>query len=306
MVLSEADSFYAWGWHTLFAENPGIDRTWFASEGVSIRDCLSPSRVPWRVRDMALPSTPRQRKPTVVVPTYNEAENVAPMVEALLGLELPGLEILIVDDESPDGTGSIATQLADEHEGRVHVLHRSGQRGLGRAYVDGFRWALDHGAEAVVQMDCDFSHSPRDVPRLVGPLSDYDVVIGSRYVEGGEVAEDWKLGREFLSWWANLYTRLILRSSIDDVTGGFRAWRRETLQGIDLSTIGSQGYIFQVEMAYVASRLGFIVFEVPIYFADRAAGESKMSMGVKIEAALGVWKIWWRHRHLKPSPRKSG
>lgn len=254
---------------------------------------------------MEVRTTPRQLKPTVVIPTYNEAENVGPMVEALLSQELPDLRVLIVDDESPDGTGRIADQLADQHHGRVHVLHRSGQRGLGRAYVDGFRWALDHGAEAVVQMDCDFSHSPGDVPRLVGPLPEYDLVIGSRYVEGGEVAEDWELGREFLSWWANLYTRLILRASIQDITGGFRAWRRETLEGIDLGSIRSQGYIFQVEMAYVANRLGYTTLEVPIYFADREAGESKMSMGVKIEAALGVWKIWSRHRHLTPNDRKS-
>jgi dolichol-phosphate mannosyltransferase len=242
-------------------------------------------------------------KPTIVIPTYNEAENVRPMVEALLALELLDPDILIVDDESPDGTGRIADQLADEHRDRVHVLHRTGQRGLGRAYIDGFRWALEHDAEAVVQMDCDFSHAPRDVPRLLAPLSDYDVVVGSRYVEGGEVDEDWELGRELLSWWANLYARLILGCSIRDITAGFKAWRGETLEGMDLSVIRSQGYIFQVEMAYVASRLGYRTLEVPIHFEDRQIGESKMTMPVKIEAALGVWKIWWRHRHLRPSDR---
>lgn len=242
-------------------------------------------------------------KPMVVVPTYNEAENVRPMVEALLGLQLQDLEVLIVDDASPDGTGHIANQLADQWPGRIHVLHRSGQRGLGKAYVDGFRWALAHGAEAVVQMDCDFSHAPEDVPRLLAPLPEYDLVIGSRYVEGGRVADDWKVGRELLSWWANLYSRLILRCPIYDITGGFRAWRRETLEGIELGSVHSQGYIFQVEMAYVANQLGYRMLEIPIYFADRQIGESKMSMKVKIEAALGVWKIWSRHRHLRPSER---
>jgi dolichol-phosphate mannosyltransferase len=242
-------------------------------------------------------------KPTIVIPTYNEAKNVRPMAEALLGLDLPDPTILIVDDESPDGTGRIADELAEAYRGWVHVLHRTGQRGLGRAYTDGFRWALAHGAEAVVQMDCDFSHAPKDVPRLLAPLSDYDVVIGSRYVEGGEVDEEWELGRELLSWWANLYARIILGCSIRDITAGFKAWRRETLEGMDLSAIRSQGYIFQVEMAYVASRLGYQTLEVPIYFEDRQIGESKMTMPVKIEAALGVWKIWWRHRHLRPGDR---
>lgn len=254
---------------------------------------------------MAVLTTSAPRRPTIVVPTYNEAENVRPMVEALLALDLPEQSVLIVDDASPDGTGRIADELADQYPGRVHVLHRLGQRGLGRAYVDGFRWALEHGAEAVVQMDCDFSHAPKDVVRLLAPLSEYHVVIGSRYVEGGEVAEDWKLGRELLSWWANLYTRLVLRCPVRDITGGFRAWRREALEGIDLSAIGSQGYIFQVEMAYVASRLGYRIVEVPIYFADRHLGASKMSMQVKLEAALGVWRIWSRHRHLKPGDRAS-
>jgi dolichol-phosphate mannosyltransferase len=244
-------------------------------------------------------------KPTIVIPTYNEVENVRPMTKALLAMELPGLDILVVDDESPDGTGRIADQLAVEYSGRIHVLHRTGQRGLGRAYVDGFRWALEHGAEAVVQMDCDFSHAPKDVPRLLGPLSEYDVVIGSRYVEGGEVDEDWKIGRELLSWWANLYARLILRCPIRDITAGFKAWRRETLEGIDLNSIRSQGYILQVEMAYVATRLGYRALEIPIYFEDRHIGESKMTMPVKIEAALGVWKLWWRHRHLRPSDRQT-
>jgi len=244
-------------------------------------------------------------KTTIVIPTYNEVENVRPMAEALLALNLHNPDILIVDDESPDGTGQVAEALSEEYPGRVHVLHRNGPRGLGRAYVDGFVWALDHGAEAVVQMDCDFSHSPRDVPRLLAGLAEYDVAVGSRYVEGGETDEDWELGRELLSWWANLYARIILTSPIRDITAGFKAWRAETLQGIDLNSIESQGYIFQVEMTYVASQLGYQIAEIPIYFEDRRVGESKMTMPVKIEAALGVWRIWQRHHHLDPSDRQS-
>lgn len=240
---------------------------------------------------------------TIVIPTYNEAENIGPMIEALLALGLPALDILIVDDDSPDDTGRIADELAARHPEQVYVCHRTGPRGLGYAYVDGFRWALKQGAEAIVQMDCDFSHSPDDVPRLLAHLAEYDVVIGSRYVEGGETDGDWELGRVVLSRWANFYARLILGCRVRDVTAGFKAWRRETLEGVDLSRIRSQGYVFQVEMTYVAERLGYRVLEVPIYFEDRRIGQSKMTMPVKIEAALGVWKIWWRYRDLQPGDR---
>jgi dolichol-phosphate mannosyltransferase len=239
----------------------------------------------------------------VVVPTYNEAENVASMAEALLGLGLDDLAILVVDDESPDGTGAIADQLASRYAGRLNVLHRTGARGLGRAYVEGFRWALRHGAEAVVQMDCDFSHAPTDVPRLLEPLQQYDVVVGSRYVKGGRTDEDWGFGRVLLSWWANFYARVILGHNVRDITAGFKAWRREALEGIDLARIHSQGYVFQVEMAYVCKRLGYRVLEVPIYFEDRRVGHSKMTMPVKIEAALRVWEVRWRHRHVRPARR---
>jgi len=242
--------------------------------------------------------------PTVVVPTYNEAENVQPMVEALLALGLPRLEVLVVDDDSPDGTGRHADRLADRHRGQVHVLHRKGQPGLGRAYLDGFRWALGHGAETVVQMDCDFSHAPSDVPRLLAHLPEHDVVVGSRYTEGGQIDEEWEPGRGFLSWWANLYARTILGSAVSDFTAGFKAWRRETLEAIDLNAIRSQGYVFQIEMAYVAERLGFRILEIPIYFEDRRIGASKMTMPVKAEAALGVWRIWWRHHRLRPGDRQ--
>jgi len=244
-------------------------------------------------------------KTTIVIPTYNESANIRPMTEALLSLGLPETRILIVDDESPDGTGRIAEQLAGDYCDQVHVLHRQGERGLGRAYVDGFSLALAQDAEAVVQMDCDFSHAPADVPRLLSHLGSHDVVIGSRYVKGGRTAADWERGRVLLSWWANLYTRLILGSSIRDITADFKAWRGEALQGIDLDAIRSQGYVFQVEMAYVANRLGYSTLEVPIFFEDRRIGESKMTMPVKVEAALGVWRIWWRHHHLQPNDRQT-
>jgi len=245
-------------------------------------------------------------KLTVVIPTYNEAENVRSMTEALFDLDISDLDILIVDDESPDGTGPIADELTIQHPGRVHVLHRTGQRGLGRAYIDGFRWALEHGAELVVQMDCDFSHSPDYIPQFLEHIRDYDVVVGSRYVRGGKTDENWEWGRWFLSWWANsIYTRLILGAQVKDATAGFKCWRRETLQGVDLSRIHSQGYVFQVEMAYVAERLGYRVHEIPIYFQDRRIGQSKMTMPVKIEAALRVWEVRWRHRRLRPRDRLS-
>jgi dolichol-phosphate mannosyltransferase len=246
-------------------------------------------------------------KVTVVIPTYNEAENVRPMSEALLELGLPKLDVLIVDDESPDGTGRIADELSAEHPDRVYVMHRTGQRGLGRAYVDGFRWALNHGVDCIVQMDCDFSHSPSYIPQFLEYMDDYDVVVGSRYTAGGRTDEDWGVGRQLLSWWANsVYTRLILGCRTKDATAGFKCWRRETLQGIDLSRIRSQGYIFQVEMVYVTERLGYRVLEIPIYFEDRRIGHSKMTMPVKIEAALRVWEVRWRHHHLHPSNRLDG
>jgi len=243
-------------------------------------------------------------KLTVVIPTYNEAENIRPMAGALFGLGISTLDILIVDDESPDGTGRIADELASQHPGRLHVYHRTGPRGLGRAYVDGFRWALEHGADFIVQMDCDFSHSPKYIPQFLEHIRDYDVVVGSRYVQGGQTGEEWGRDRWLLSWWANGgYTRVILGCKAKDATAGFKCWRAETLRGIDLSRIHSQGYVFQVEMAYVTERLGYHVLEIPIYFEDRRVGQSKMTMPVKVEAALRVWEVLWRHRHLRPSDR---
>ncbi|MCL7454113.1 MAG: polyprenol monophosphomannose synthase [Anaerolineae bacterium] len=238
-----------------------------------------------------------ESKLMVVMPTYNEAENLPTMVGELLALDLPGLEILVVDDNSPDGTGQVADDLADRYPEQVHVLHRSGKLGLGTAYLTGFRYALDHGSDLIVQMDADFSHSPRYILRFLEVMDDYDVVVGSRYVAGGQLDERWGWWRQFLSWWANsVYTRLILGLRVKDATAGFKCWRRETLEGIGLDRIRSNGYVFQVEMAYLTEKLGYRFFEVPIYFEDRRIGRSKMTAPVKIEAALRTWQIRWRHR----------
>ncbi len=236
----------------------------------------------------------------IVIPTYNEADNLAELTRALFDLTLPELHVLVVDDASPDGTGDIADQLCTRYPGRFHVIHRPGKLGLGTAYITGFRYALDHGADFIVQMDADFSHSPAYVPRLLAHLDQYDVVVGSRYVPGGRLDERWSWWRHFLSWWANsVYTRLILGIQVRDATAGFKAWRRQTLEGIDLDRIRSNGYVFQVEMAYVTERLGYRVLEIPIYFEDRRIGRSKMSIPVKLEAAWRVWELRWRHRHLR-------
>ena len=245
-------------------------------------------------------------KLTVVIPTYNETDNVRPMAEALFGLEISELDVVFVDDESPDGTGRVADDLSLQYPGRLSVIHRTGLRGLGRAYIDGFRWALDHGANYIVQMDCDFSHDPAYIPEFLAHMDAHDVVVGSRYVRGGKTDEDWGVGRWLLSWWANsIYTRMILGCQVRDATAGFKCWRRETLLGIDLDRIRSQGYIFQVEMAYVTERLGYRVLELPIYFADRRIGQSKMTVPVKLEAALRVWEVRRRYHGLKPGDRRT-
>jgi dolichol-phosphate mannosyltransferase len=241
---------------------------------------------------------------TVVIPTYNEAENLPTLAEKLWSLPLAGLRILIVDDGSPDGTGDIADHLARAHPGKMDVVHRAGKLGLGSAYIAGFRRALEAGAEAVVQMDADFSHSPSYLPSFADALELADAVSGSRYVAGGRIDERWSWQRLLLSSFGNAYARTILGLNVRDATGGFRAWRRETLLGMPLDRIRSNGYVFQVEMAYVAQRLGFEVAEVPIYFPDRRTGQSKMSFQVQAEAAVRVWQVLWTHRHLKPLDRR--
>ncbi len=245
-------------------------------------------------------------KTIVVLPTYNEANNLEAMAEALWALPLPELNLLVVDDASPDGTGQVADRLAAAHPGRLQVLHRQGLLGLGTAYIEGFRHALAQGADVVVQMDCDFSHSPAYLPQFMACLNDYDVVVGSRYVPGGELDHKWGQGRVLLSAWANVYARSLLGIRVRDATAGFKVWRRATLQGLGLDRIHSNGYVFQVEMAYVTERLDYRVLESPIYFEDRRIGHSKMTLPVKFEAAWRVWEVRRRHHRLGPEDRVAG
>ncbi len=242
-------------------------------------------------------------KIVVVVPTYNEAENIPKLTTRLLALPVAGVEILVVDDNSPDGTGRLVDELAaaDPH---IHAMHRAGKLGMGTAYVQGFDWALQNGADIVIQMDADFSHSPEAIPAILDALSGCDVVVGSRYVKGGKLDERWSFWRKLLSWFANsVWVRFILKTPITDSTGGFRAWKRATLIGMNVSQIRSNGYIFQVETTYIAHRLGYKFCEVPIYFEDRRYGTSKMGFAIQLEAAVGVFQLWWRYHGLKPSMR---
>jgi dolichol-phosphate mannosyltransferase len=237
---------------------------------------------------------------SVVTPTYNEAENLPELVSALFTLSLPELSIWIVDDNSPDGTGTVAERLADAHPGKVLVLHRPGKLGLGTAYIEGFGAVLQSGADAIIQMDADFSHPPELIPRLIETLQVCDVAMGSRYVPGGGVDQRWPLWRKGLSMFGNVYARLVLGLSVRDATGGYRAWKRETLLGMPLEQVRSNGYAFQVEMAYLAQKLGFKFKEVPFYFEDRRWGQSKMSFGIQKEAALRCWQMRREYAGLKP------
>jgi glycosyltransferase involved in cell wall biosynthesis len=224
----------------------------------------------------------------VVIPTYNEVENLEPIVSRLRAA-VPAAHALVVDDGSPDGTGALADRLA-EADSHVHVLHRTAKAGLGAAYIAGFRWALEAGYESVVEMDADGSHAPEELPRLLSALSDADLVLGSRWVAGGDV-RNWPRSRLALSRGANLYTRLALGIPLKDATGGYRAYRSQVLEKLPLDTIGSQGYCFQVDLAWQSWRSGFRVVEVPITFTDRERGRSKMSGVIVVEA---LWRVtWW-------------
>jgi dolichol-phosphate mannosyltransferase len=230
----------------------------------------------------------------IVVPTYNERENVRGVAGRLLGA-LPGVELLFVDDNSPDGTGAVLDELAAA-EPRIHVMHRAGKLGLGTAYVEGFGWGLARGYELLFQMDADGSHDPQYLPALLALVEDgADVAIGSRYVPGGGTA-NWGLGRRLLSRGGSLYARTILGIDIRDVTAGFMCWQRAALQAIDLATISSNGYSFQIEMKYRALKKGLRVVETPIVFVDRRVGQSKMSRAIFAEALLKVWalRLGWR------------
>jgi dolichol-phosphate mannosyltransferase len=222
----------------------------------------------------------------VCLPTYNERENIEPMLRALGGVLGQDDRVLVIDDNSPDGTGSRADALAAEL-GYVEVLHRERKEGLGPAYLAGFRRALDSGAKFVIEMDCDFSHDPSDVPRLLEAAKTADIALGSRYVPGGGV-ENWGALRRLISAGGSLYARIILGVSVRDLTGGFKCIRREVLESTDLSAIQSRGYAFQIELTYRALRKGFKVKEIPIRFVDREVGGSKMSRTIVLEA---IWKV---------------
>jgi dolichol-phosphate mannosyltransferase len=234
----------------------------------------------------------------MVVPTYNEAENLPKLVSALFALPL-NLGLLVVDDNSPDGTGHIADDLSAAHKGQMSVLHRAGKQGLSSAYIQAFKSLFDSGAEVIGQMDADFSHDPAALPEMAKSLETCDVVLGSRYVPGGSTDLHWPVWRKALSAWGNFYARSILGMPMRDVTGGFRLWRRETLVDMPLERVKSSGYVFTVEMAYLAYCLGYRFSEVPIYFADRRWGKSKMSFKIQAEAALRVWQVLWNYRDLR-------
>jgi dolichol-phosphate mannosyltransferase len=246
-----------------------------------------------------LPKPWRSASVTVVLPTYNEAANLPVIVAELFGLPLTNLHILVADDNSPDGTGGVADELAEKYGAdRMSVLHRPGKQGLGRAYVDGMTHAIAAGAEFVVQMDSDLSHSPQYLPQMLGTLlaTDADVVIGSRYVVGASLASEWSWHRKALSGFANMYVRVLLRLGIRDVTAGFKLWRSSALTAIDVAGVRSNGYSFQVEMNYRTVQHGLKIVELPIHFADRREGESKMSLKVQLESAMMPFSLRRRAR----------
>jgi dolichol-phosphate mannosyltransferase len=213
----------------------------------------------------------------------------------LFSLGLEGLSIIVVDDNSPDGTGRVADDLAAQYAGRMSVIHRPGKMGLGSAYVAGFTRALADGADYVVEMDADFSHPPEKLLEFRALMADYDVVVGSRYVQGGKLDDRWSPWRRFLSWGGNVYARAITGLKVKDTTAGFKCFRASALRGIDLSRVRADGYAFQVEMAYICQRKGYRVREVPIVFLDRTLGKSKMSSRIIREAAWRVWQIKFRY-----------
>jgi len=247
-------------------------------------------------------------KVMVVLPTYNEKENLNLMVQALFALEIPNFHLLVVDDNSPDGTGEIADNLAklDPYVERMAVLHRESKQGLGPAYKAGFKEAISMGADLIIQMDCDFSHQPKYIPQMLELAGDHDIVVGSRYKKGGSVDERWGPIRKLLSWWANrVYTPTILNIPVKDATGGFRLYHRDVLIGMNVDQVYASGYVFQVEMIYVAHKLGYDITEIAIHFPDRVRGESKMTSSIALEAALRVWQIKFRHRNLDQAQRRT-
>lgn len=229
-----------------------------------------------------------QLRTLVILPTYNEKENLPRLLEAIHA-NVPHVHILVVDDNSPDGTGDIADHFAAQDE-RIHTLHRSGKLGLGTAYIEGFRYGLANGYELIQQMDCDFSHDPKDLPRMFEAIKEADLVLGSRNVQGGGT-KNWPIYRKAISRGGSLYARSILGIPVQDVTGGFKCWRREVLESIALDRVQSEGYSFQIEMTWRALQQGFRVKEIPIIFVDREFGQSKMHPKIVFEAMGMCWKL---------------
>jgi dolichol-phosphate mannosyltransferase len=228
----------------------------------------------------------------VIVPTYNERFNIARLIPAILAQD-PSLDVLVVDDGSPDGTGAIVDGIA-ANNARVHVIHRAGKLGLGTAYIAGFRWALERKYDLVFEMDADFSHNPERLPEFLAAIKQSDVVLGSRYQDGHVNVVNWPMSRLFLSYAANIYARFVTGLPIFDTTGGFKCFRRNVLESIDLNSVKSNGYAFQIEMSYRAWKGGFRLFEIPIIFVDRTEGVSKMSKKIVREAIWMVWRLrWW-------------
>ena len=228
----------------------------------------------------------------VIVPTYNERFNIARLIPAILAQD-PSLEVLVVDDGSPDGTGAIVDGIAANNT-RVHVIHRASKLGLGTAYIAGFRWALERKYDLVFEMDADFSHNPERLPEFLEAIRESDVVLGSRYQNGHVNVVNWPMSRLFLSYAANIYARFVTGLPIFDTTGGFKCFRRNVLESIDLNSVKSNGYAFQIEMSFRAWKRGFQLFEIPIIFVDRTEGVSKMSKKIVREAIWMVWRLrWW-------------
>jgi len=236
----------------------------------------------------------------VIIPTYNERDNIPPLVESLLHHD--GVRVLIVDDASPDGTGAAADEAARLHPGRVDVLHRASGRGFGRSYIDGIRRAVAMGSDLICQMDADFSHDPAALPSLLAAADRADIVIGSRYVRGGGVV-NWPLHRRLLSRFANLYVRAITRLEARDCTSGYRCWRREALAAMPIDCFVSDGYSFLVEMLFVAARQGRRIAEVPITYVERREGQSKMTRAVIVESAITPWRLVARPTSAQPPIR---
>jgi dolichol-phosphate mannosyltransferase len=228
----------------------------------------------------------------VIVPTYNERFNIERLIPAVLAQD-GSLEVLVVDDASPDGTGALVDAVAAANP-RVHVLHRAGKLGLGTAYIAGFRWALERKYDLIFEMDADFSHNPERLPEFLEKITEADVVLGSRYQNGHVNVVNWPMSRLFLSYAANLYARAVTGLPIFDTTGGFKCFRRNVLESIDLNSVKSNGYAFQIEVSYRAWKHGFNLLEIPIIFVDRTEGESKMSKRIVREAVWMVWRLrWW-------------